>query len=294
VSREKSHLIARRFRRSLKWKMEKEPESGKTLRKTVSELAPDDIENAVKTKGPDDAEVWGVMADIPDKLRSTEDIEAVFDIPAQVSSKGQPESGAPIGAPVAHEVLENLRILFVEDDEEDGQIIVGHLKELGIKTILWVHSAVHALFQLREDKALFPNILITELVLAGTNGIQLIAKLRAENDLSIRKLPVITITSTDSPSIYRRATKYDISAYLKKPVSTHALGTALLRAIEGKTIEPPLEFGRSWIDEAEDAEDADSEGTDQIVPPPSFANWLLNTLLDVVWPRRRRARKRVT
>jgi len=46
VSREKSHLIARRFQRSLKRKIEKEPEGGETFQKTASELAPDDIENA--------------------------------------------------------------------------------------------------------------------------------------------------------------------------------------------------------------------------------------------------------
>jgi len=212
----------------------------------------------------------------------------------QVSSEVWSETDASIGvpllcapaeeAPLAHEALENLRILFIEDDEEDGQIVIGHLRELGIKKIVWVRSAVHAIFQLREDKTLFPNILITELVLAGTNGIQLTAKLRGESDLSIRKLPVITITSTDSPSIYRRATKYEICAYLKKPVSTQALRTALFRAIEGKTIEPPLEFGRSWIDEAEDVEDSKSEELGHARARKTFLAWLFGTIIDIVRP----------
>jgi len=226
------------------------------------------------------------------------------EVAAQVLSEGRLEGDASVslslrsalsveGAPpLAHEALANLRLLFVEDEEEDGQIIIGHFKELGIKKIVWVRSAVHALFQLREDKALFPHILITELVLAGTNGIQLTAKLRAERDPSIRKLPVITITSRDSPSIYRRATKYGICAYLKMPVSPHALRTALLRAIEGKIIEPPLEFGRSWIDVAEDAEDSGSEELGQSQERDSFLAWLFAKITGVVRPWQRSDRQR--
>jgi len=235
--------------------------------------------------------------DIQNSLPPTDsDTRGTFAVPAENAAAG----GVPVADTIAAKAdqatangdFEKLRILFVEDEEEDGQIIVSYLSELGVKEVVWVRSAVHALFQLREDKSLFPDVLITELVLSGTNGIQLIAKLRADGDPAIRRLPVITITSSDTSSIYRRATKYAISAYLKKPISLHGLRSGLLRVIEGKTIEAPLEFGRSWIDEAEDAEDSKSENAEQTDRRPGFLIWFSTTVLDFVWPSRRRTRNK--
>jgi len=40
-----------------------------------------------------------------------------------------------------NEVLAKLRVMLVEDEPEDGQIIVKHLTALGIKKIVWVRQA---------------------------------------------------------------------------------------------------------------------------------------------------------
>jgi CheY-like chemotaxis protein len=176
------------------------------------------------------------------------------------------------------EALAKLRVMLVEDEPEDGQIIVKHLSALGIKKVVWVKSAVQALFQLREDKDLFPDVLITELALAGTNGIQLLAKLRIDPDLTIRTLPAIVITSVDTPSIYRRATKQAISAYLRKPLADYALKQGLQRASERKVLDIPLEFGRSWLDEGDEIAEA-KEGSGFDEPGPStFVVWLLSVI----------------
>ena len=59
----------------------KEPKKGKT----VSELALDEIEGtAKKVDNTDDS--WDDPADIPDKPRSAQDLEAVYDIPVRVSA----------------------------------------------------------------------------------------------------------------------------------------------------------------------------------------------------------------
>ncbi|MGE4064717.1 MAG: flagellar motor switch protein FliN [Rhodospirillaceae bacterium] len=55
--------------------------------KSVSELALDEIEADAKSAKADDADdSWDDPADIPDKPRSAQDLEAVYDIPVRVSA----------------------------------------------------------------------------------------------------------------------------------------------------------------------------------------------------------------
>lgn len=194
-----------------------------------------------------------------------------------------PETEGPPRAP-----LGDLRILFVEDEEEDGQSIIEGLNALGVKKIVWVRSAVEALFQLREDKKVFPDVLLTELVLAGTNGIQLIAMLRRDTDAAVRTLPAIAITDadSDSASVFRRATQQAISGYLRKPITQEAIHAALLRAQDHKTVEGPQGSGRSWADQPGDTEDASAEASDEDRAaaekrPRSFFGWLASLFFPV-------------
>jgi flagellar motor switch protein FliN/FliY len=56
-------------------------------KKTVSELSLDEIEGTSKpTAADDEDDGWGDPADIPDKPRSAQDLEAVYDIPVRVSA----------------------------------------------------------------------------------------------------------------------------------------------------------------------------------------------------------------
>jgi flagellar motor switch protein FliN/FliY len=55
-------------------------------KKTVSELSLDEIEGNTKKNDDDDDSGWGDPSDIPDKPRSAQDLEAVYDIPVRVSA----------------------------------------------------------------------------------------------------------------------------------------------------------------------------------------------------------------
>ncbi len=55
-------------------------------KKTVSDLSLDEIEGAKAGPADDEDDGWGDPADIPDKPRSAQDLEAVYDIPVRVSA----------------------------------------------------------------------------------------------------------------------------------------------------------------------------------------------------------------
>ncbi len=61
-------------------------ENGKKPGKNVSELSLDEIEGGAKNAMADDTEDSWDPSDIPDKPRSAQDLEAVYDIPVRVSA----------------------------------------------------------------------------------------------------------------------------------------------------------------------------------------------------------------
>ena len=152
--------------------------------------------------------------------------------------------------------LKSVCVLFLEDDEDTAALVTSDIKALGIEKIVRVATAAAAYFQLTEDQELFPDLILLELVLPGMSGIQFLAKLRADPDLRVRNLPVVVLTEVDSSSVYQRVSNQSISAYLRKPVASGGLQTAIIGALSGKLIEPPLAFNRSWIDEVEEEEDS--------------------------------------
>jgi flagellar motor switch protein FliN/FliY len=66
--------------------MSDKPEGGKKPGKSVKDLALDEIEGTAKAVETDDGDDWGDAADIPDKPRSAADLEAVSNIPVNVSA----------------------------------------------------------------------------------------------------------------------------------------------------------------------------------------------------------------
>ena len=161
------------------------------------------------------------------------------------------------------------RVLLLDDEAEDVELITRCLKEIGIHDIIRASSVQQAYFQLREDKDLFPDYLILELSLVGTNGIQFLAQLRAEKDERLRKLPAVVVTFLNSPEIYRRATNQDISGFLRKPVAKEQLRAALIKAKSGEYVARSLEFSRSWIDDIEESEDDSEESKSS-----TFMEWV--------------------
>lgn len=158
------------------------------------------------------------------------------------------------------------------------------MKAIGVKDVVRVATAATAYFQLTNDEELFPDLILLELVLPGMSGIQFLAKLRSDPDLRIRTLPVVVLTEVVSASVYQRVTNQNISAYLRKPVASGGLRTAITAALSGKVIEPPLAFGRSWIDDAEDEEDSRSD-------EESGSSWISRLFAGLFGGKKKRRRR---
>lgn len=99
------------------------------------------------------------------------------------------------------------RILLVEDDEELGRQIVGHLAEAGFET-RWVQDGDAAVAQSPREF----QLIILDLMLPGTYGLDVLKHVRNESDL-----PVLVLSARNDTTDKVRALELGADDFVTKP-----------------------------------------------------------------------------
>jgi CheY-like chemotaxis protein len=113
-------------------------------------------------------------------------------------------------------------ILLTEDDEAAANLIQMNLKRAGVKNIQWVKNGQEALQFLRSDGAdriehIFMLLDINMPVMDGIETLRLI-----KNDDSLKKVPIVMLTTTDNPEEVEKCYQLGCNFYVKKPVDYKA------------------------------------------------------------------------
>ena len=120
--------------------------------------------------------------------------------------------------------LSNHRILIVEDDSDTQDLLRTVLERHGAQ-VLAVHSASHALEEIASSK---PDVIISDIGMAGQSGYDLIRKIRSMNPEEGGHLPAIALTAYAGAADRRRALLAGFQAHLPKPVEPDELVAVIL------------------------------------------------------------------
>jgi len=124
---------------------------------------------------------------------------------------------------------ENLRILLVDDDENDVELLCRTLHDEGFKqTITHFTNGSIALQYFKYTKATgsaVPHIILLDLNMPLIDGVRALHLLREVS--SFRQLPVIILTGADDSSKRAEAAKLGIFRFLKKQFDRTNVITAL-------------------------------------------------------------------
>lgn len=110
-------------------------------------------------------------------------------------------------------------VLLIEDNRSDANTIDRLFEEIdeevALKTIHTGKGAEEFLFgnQLTDQKR--PAIILLDFNLPGVDGRQLLARLKADAELQM--LPVVVLTTSNSTSDQQRAYKAGANSYIVKP-----------------------------------------------------------------------------
>jgi CheY-like chemotaxis protein len=114
---------------------------------------------------------------------------------------------------MAENVRLNASLLVVEDDEDTREMLRFLLEQHAAKVVA-VESVEAALDSYRKAP---PDILVTDIAMAGYNGYALISQMRELDKQQNKRTPAIALTAFTSAADRETAFAAGFDAYLEKP-----------------------------------------------------------------------------
>ncbi|WP_107669047.1 response regulator transcription factor [Cyanothece sp. BG0011] len=113
------------------------------------------------------------------------------------------------------------KVLVIEDTVSEMELISNYLRDSGY-TVIATTDAKDALGKINQHK---PNVIITDLVMPGMNGLELCRSIRKNPDT--QNLPIVVCTSKNQDLDRMWAMKQGADVYVTKPFSKEQLVRAI-------------------------------------------------------------------
>ncbi len=114
--------------------------------------------------------------------------------------------------------MQNIRFLAVDDSPTMRRIIVNTLKRIGFDNISEASNGKEALAKIYSEKV---DFVITDWNMPEMNGLELIKAIKSDN--SLKKLPILMVTTRGVKDDIVEAMKAGVSSYIVKPFSPQTL-----------------------------------------------------------------------
>ncbi len=109
-------------------------------------------------------------------------------------------------------------ILLVEDDIVDAASVARILKDLNITNpLVHLNNGKEALEHLRNTNNQRPSLILLDLNMPVMNGLEFLKVIKA--DETLRKLPVVVLTTSDDSQDKDESFNYSVAGYIVKPPS---------------------------------------------------------------------------
>jgi CheY-like chemotaxis protein len=122
-----------------------------------------------------------------------------------------------------------VRVLVVEDNADDRELLLRQLRKSGMDThVKFISNGLEALeFFTGGNGALTEDLIaiFLDLKLPGLNGLELLRRLRAREELN--SVPVIVMTSSNNPEDLSECQRLRVNNYVSKPVTFTSFSKAV-------------------------------------------------------------------
>jgi two-component system, chemotaxis family, response regulator Rcp1 len=133
-----------------------------------------------------------------------------------------------------HDATRTMELLLVEDSEPDVRLTMEAFRAAKVRNRFWVaEDGVEAIAFLRRQNgyanAPRPDLILLDLNLPRKDGRQVLKEIK--EDESLRRIPVVVLTTSRSEEDVRRAYDLHANCYISKPVDFHHL-SEVVQSIE--------------------------------------------------------------
>lgn len=131
-----------------------------------------------------------------------------------------------------------LEIVLIEDSLIDARITIESLKHCGIHHRLSLFRDGADLMQFLNRSGIYgrapkPDVILLDLFLPDTTGVELLRKFR--EDAALSNIPVVVLTSSDDGSDQRECEQLGVSSYIRKPFNEDKF-LSVIRRIKGLSL----------------------------------------------------------
>jgi len=147
----------------------------------------------------------------------------------QIPSSTDTAATEPAAAPMVA-VTPSALILVADDDPINVEIVADYLGMRGYT----VATAEDGEAALRQWEKLRPNLILMDIHMPGTDGLEAIRRIRSHADHALARTPIIALTALAMPGDRERCLAAGADDYLSKPMSFAALITALEAQLHGE------------------------------------------------------------
>jgi CheY-like chemotaxis protein len=115
--------------------------------------------------------------------------------------------------------MNKCRILIVDDDKDDVDILAEAFTQTGVESVHYVHSAMEAFMylQTQEHKEDLPKLIVTDFYLPGITGAEFLKDLKGMD--KFRHIHVVVLSSIKSEEEIEKYKQMGADDYLLKPNS---------------------------------------------------------------------------
>jgi signal transduction histidine kinase/CheY-like chemotaxis protein len=133
---------------------------------------------------------------------------------------------SPAAEPVT---LNGVSIMIVDDENDARELMVAMLENFGarVRPVAGAHEALRLL----SEGTFAPDVLVSDVGMAETDGFELIRAIRKLDSPTLRSLPAIAVTAYANPEDRVKALVAGYQNHIPKPVDSAALAAAIAQLV---------------------------------------------------------------
>lgn len=133
------------------------------------------------------------------------------------------------------EILENVSVLYVEDEKDVREFTSKLLSSL-VKKVYAAENGLDGLEQFKENKDCI-DLIVSDINMPKMDGLEMCALIKEIN----KEIPIVITSAHNDPSFLKKAINVGVSTYAMKPIDLYQLVESMIKAIEPIYLKKKLE-----------------------------------------------------
>ena len=133
------------------------------------------------------------------------------------------------------EILENISVLYVEDEKDVREFTAKLLSSL-VKKVYVAENGLEGLEQFKNNKDNI-NLIVTDINMPKMDGLEMCSQIKELKD----EIPIVITSAHNDPDFLKKAIAVGVSTYAMKPIDLYQLVESMIKAVEPIYLKKKLE-----------------------------------------------------